>query len=841
MLDDDETRPQASEEMPEDPDEAFAWLESLAAQHGADEEALSTPIEERDSTTPDWLQEISEPSLQTQPESERKVNSDETPSGSEPILGETIADDVLPDWLQDLDASAISNSTEQEDVPDPISKSAYPANGKFTDWLSDLDKDAPVAMLPDEEIQDQPTTPISDAIPPQTTSNASLPDWLQEISDETISELEQETESTLSVDESLVPEIPSTDQHAASLSVPDWMKDLADEESGQPVDESTTDLLQDSQIDLPDWMRSEDQTTEELAPAARSASIPDWLEELKPADSEPATLEEVETDAEAEQAAEPEPPKSAPPAVSSEDEPVVGSHKVQDEVPQQDSEEMPEDADDAFAWLESLAAKHGADEEALFTAADERQETPPDWIQHLSSTEETQPDDIPPRPDTLSISDLDTGVDLLNAAEEIPTEPSKEEEDAEAKAHEWLQSLASGKPVEDLAVPSTDEIYSKLDEELEETPLEAASTSSADEMPSDPAEAFAWLESLAAQHGADEEALSTPPEERDSTTPDWLQNIEEDLEPQPQQKVEPVDEDIFGIIQEETDRSETVIRSQKDEMPSDPAEAFAWLESLAAQQGADEEALFTPPEERDSTTPDWLQDIDDEIDMKEPEQESEPVEEDAFLPAAKDEMTVDQPPQTGPATETTLPAWLKEFEEPLTETSPAQSEPQDETVVRWLNKMDEEENLSDEPVIEPSSSRSASKDVITEPVKPAEQPSAEKMPADVEIEPQQPIAKEPDAEIIGETVQGSLPVERPTAQVEEQVPEPQHEAETELAVPPDLLANAQKLVSKGQIEESVAIYQTLIKEETRLEAVIKDLNDALLHHPVELNSLVDLG
>ena len=56
-----------------------------------------------------------------------------------------------------------------------------------------------------------------------------------------------------------------------------------------------------------------------------------------------------------------------------------------------------------------------------------------------------------------------------------------------------------------------------------------------------------------------------------------------------------------------------------------------------------------------------------------------------------------------------------------------------------------------------------------------------------------------------------------------------------------MLTNAQKLVSKGQIEESVAIYKTLIKEENQLDDVIKDLNDALLHHPVDSILWLTLG
>ena len=50
-----------------------------------------------------------------------------------------------------------------------------------------------------------------------------------------------------------------------------------------PTHEVELESPEDLQITLPDWMQSDDKTAEDLAPAARSASIPDWLEELKPA------------------------------------------------------------------------------------------------------------------------------------------------------------------------------------------------------------------------------------------------------------------------------------------------------------------------------------------------------------------------------------------------------------------------------------------------------------------------------------------------------------------------------------------------------------------------------
>jgi hypothetical protein len=38
------------------------------------------------------------------------------------------------------------------------------------------------------------------------------------------------------------------------------------------------------------------------------------------------------------------------------------------------------DEDAAFAWLESLAARQGAEEDTLLTAPDDRAENPPEWV-----------------------------------------------------------------------------------------------------------------------------------------------------------------------------------------------------------------------------------------------------------------------------------------------------------------------------------------------------------------------------------------------------------------------------------------------------------------------------
>ena len=193
-----------------------------------------------------------------------------------------------------------------------------------------------------------------------------------------------------------------------------------------------------------------------------------------------------------------------------------------------------------------------------------------------------------------------------------------------------------------------------------------------------------------------------------------------------------------------------------------------------------------------------------------------------------------------------LPEWLKEFEEPVAEASeatanPEQQVPQDETVIRWLQDMDEEDSKSRSSIAEPPEPRSAAQNIITEPVKNISVPQAEEIPDEPQVESGQPIVEEPALEIIEEPVQKIAPIEEPVAQKELSVSAPPIEAGTEVTETSDMLTNAQKLVSKGHIEESVAIYKTLIAEETQIDAVIKDLNDALLHHPVDTILWLTLG
>jgi hypothetical protein len=103
-------------------------------------------------------------------------------------------------------------------------------------------------------------------------------------------------------------------------------------------------------------------------------------------------------------------------------------------------------------------------------------------------------------------------------------------------------------------------------------------------------DSFAWLESLAAKQGATE-GLLTNPEERLEQEPEWVKQAK-GLKSEPQVPQ--------AATEQPAASKEDLGKSEQDQ-----DDAFAWLESLAAKQGATE-GLLTKPEERLEEEPEWV-------------------------------------------------------------------------------------------------------------------------------------------------------------------------------------------------------------------------------------------
>ena len=386
--------------------------------------------------------------------------------------------------------------------------------------------------------------------------------------------------------------------------------------------------------------------------------------------------------------------------------------------PEKAAENMPDfsDMDSAMAWLESLAAKQGADEATLVTRPEDRLEQPPEWVTKEMESQESIP--------------VDAEVDLPAVTEERPVLEELAAISAESSSElpDWLQvdeteielSSAAEEPTAVAEMPSVfDESASQLPDWLQadeakavEEPVEFPPAAKAAAQPetampdfSDMDSAMAWLESLAAKQGADEATLVTRPEDRLEQPPEWVTKEMEKPEeippaaeieqptmleepPLPEAAAEPV---VDWLEQEETAAPAEIIENvpaavEPPDQPeasvpdfSDMDAAMAWLELLAAKQGADEATLVTRPENRLEQPPDWVtkemeaQAPAEPVEIEYPAGEDMPADAEAYDAAAYDTEDVhtavveDLPA----AEEAELPDWLKDA---ITEETPVPDE-----------------------------------------------------------------------------------------------------------------------------------------------------------------------
>ena len=178
-------------------------------------------------------------------------------------------------------------------------------------------------------------------------------------------------------------------------------------------------------------------------------------------------------------------------------------------------------------------------------------------------------------------------------------------------------------------------------------------------------------------------------------------------------------------------------------------DVFAWLESLAQKQGADEETLITKPEDRTDTPPDWLVEASAQKDIDQPEipeteNAIEDIEENDFeqkLPAQMEpdstfedtQETVtqqiktvardDEPPQEDIESNKSGISALFEVSEVFNEAEENTEESQvaDDTIPDWLDGIESEipasplRDLTSEPVEERASEEQPSQTTDTLP------------------------------------------------------------------------------------------------------------------------------
>jgi tetratricopeptide (TPR) repeat protein/uncharacterized protein Smg (DUF494 family) len=651
---DEPAQPLSSDEQPDwmkGIDQQSTTSESVASDDSMDWlKGLDQPetAQPTPSEEPDWLGSLN------QPESVQPTVSDEQPDWmkgfeQQPATSESAASDDAMDWLKGLDQPEVSS---QQSAADTTAM-----------WLKGLDANEPA----------QPTAAVSD----------DQSDRMKSFDEPTVQQPAQSEELDWLSDIGTEPE--AVPESTASIEQPDWLTQF-----GSQPEESTTTASVENEFDFLDDL-SEKPATEPSMPAASAVDAGSlgkteqerddsfaWLEALA---AKQGASEGLLTKPEERLQDEPDWVKQAkgmtqPPTP-------VEQPSVQPAANQEDLGKSQQEIDDSLAWLENLAAKQGATE-GLLTKPEDRLEQEPEWVKQAKSA---------PQP---SVAQPTAKAEELGKSQQ-------EIDDSLA----WLENLAAKQG-------ATEGLLTRPEERLQEEPdwvKQAKSTppstpSAVQQPPTEPApvedlgksdqerdDSFAWLEALAAKQGASE-GLLTKPEERLEEEPEWVK----------QAKSAPPE--AVSIPSAPTANVEDLGKSEQERDDS-----FAWLENLAAKQGATE-GLLTKPEDRLEQEPEWVQQaksapqqpVEPELIIEEPissaddttawlrsleqeevEPEPESSKDETAMWFKKLEETVERAPAPEPEAADDIPSWLKGLEEE----SVPESTPASDSTMMWLRGLDE--------------------------------------------------------------------------------------------------------------------------------------------------------
>ena len=748
---------------------------------------------------------------------------------SEPASSnEALAPGDLPDWVK---AMAPEQSTEspaqEEELPDWISnidKSVLPAGAESTDqsdWMNQLEQPATQSAAPAAEDQPDWLKQLDSA--EQQASVNEQPDWLKGFENEVASSRPSTGEldwlSHLG-DESKPAETPSNEfdflnqSTAEAQTTPseelDFLKELDQQPETTPAAGTTDDF---------DFLNELTGENEELTPASASTPEPSmqnklgmsaeeqddsfaWLENLA---AKQGATEGLLTKPDERLEEEPEWVKQAKGMDVSAVEPPEPVGQTPVTQPAGELEQLGKsetERDDAFAWLESLAAKQGATE-GLLTKPEERLEEEPEWVKQAKD---------------VSAEQLST-----------PEQPSSVEDTAA-----WLRSLDEEEtltaPEPTASSDKTGMWFKNLEEPQKDVPPQPVEDTQSEELPS-------WMQNLEEDRASetvfnipasDASAAQEPKEEatqlvQPEDLPEWMQGIEEDKASETHFNIPAID---MGAREPEP---EVTPAPQSEDLP-------AWLQGVEEDKAPATDLnlpAIDPTAERDEKEPvavdtEWMSAI---------EQES------VIESAATDEASAQAPAEE-------LPSWLSELdqekEQAITSTAT------DADLPTWLRD-ETSEGMAEPTVIEPTRAIDWQPAETKQPE--AEVRQSEPEPVALQAETQAP---PPESEPVRAQDQVQTP-ERETAEVVNIIEEriaaaqgpvapaspprpPKLKGTGRLSMPLDpVLGQARNELSGSNVSGALENYSRLIKKGRFLDEVIFDLRDATYRFPVDVDIWQSLG
>lgn len=790
----DDPQQPASQE-PEAQDDGLDWLDELEEAAGSEEGSAYRELDEDD--LPDWLREGVEMGELEGGDLTWLDEAEESPGTAAP--GETSEGDALPDWLR-------------EEVGLEADEAA--SDGEDLSWLDQIaaGEGAPLEEPPTMSWPDEASDAMDEADDADEADafweSESLPYFDEaEEADEPAKDVELSFEATSDFADDDVPE----DLEEAMA----WLERLAAQQ-GAPADE------------LPSLSEASEAEALEAdsAPSDLGAAM-DWLDEMALVEDdesyEPSPFSEEEitgefsldegrdwfSDSETVRDAEVEPAQSmdeaddvqfeagigraegALEAFDQVEEPLFAEEDTsiawQDEQPEEGLDDVPEDLDEAMAWLEELAAQQGAPIDEL-----------PSMQEAAEPAEEAE----------------------MAFEETAAAEPETDE------AMAWLEQLAA-----------TGE-GGAFDFAGDEAAADEATLDALSDIPEDPELALAWLEGLAG-----DEAQAGPRDEE-------VEVVEEEKTPPVPHDVVAARAEAEAILMHESqsEGSEQEMEMLED-IPDDPDEAMAWLERLAARQGAplDELPSITDDErEREALSPEMAEftPVTDEVEPA----EEEAVDEFAEAMAPRDVLTDD------PSLLYEMEMSDDELEEGLTDWL-ALDEEDDESLFDWATPDLADVALEEAEAVEaeaPAEMPEGALEDVGEPAEMSEIALEEvEEPAEMseigleEVEEPEPLfatETEEDAGVVAEELAiPDEPAEIVTS-VDEEAVEPSMAAQATPGAGGGKLEEARAALEAGRSEEALPLYQAIVQGGGDLAAVIADLEnapDALQDKPAMLQLLGD--
>ena len=331
-------------------------------------------------------------------------------------------------------------------------------------------------------------------------------------------------------------------------------------------------------------------------------------------------------------------------------------------------------------------------------------------------------------------------------------------------------------------------------------------------------DAMAWLEGLAAKHGAKAEELVTDPNARTDVAPEWVDKAKEigEQAPIPGSVATPEDRTGMWLRKLEDSEADTFISKREPDEPLKPAATSDWRSELS---GPDDFTGMAAQSEKDEApilgaqdAPDWLS---------------------APGPA----------PVPAPADDESVPDWLRgtsklkappQFVEP--EPAPVE-QPSMTDLPDWLAGLDDKEEAAGKM----GAARDADlPDWIQGEAEPA---STERtQAADWRRVESEPVPVTPPARAPEPAVDDTKPAPRSASKPEKAAPTPRPRPATAPSQQGDAsLEKAQTEMGRGNIAGALDIYGRFIRKGRNLEEIIRDLRDALYRYPVEVPIWQGLG